>query len=234
MNSGSHRIASLLSVNPFFAGLLPATLEEIALICRPQHRAPREVLFLKGDPGDGLYAIRRGLVRIGTTNLLGQQMTVNLLGAGDIFGEIALLDGRSRTADAVVMEDTEMFFLPRRDFLKLLSSDPAISLQLIELLCARLRNVLERIEETTFLPAATRLARRILTLAIDYGTEVRATQDELASLSGITRETVNRQLQRWKRMGVLSLGRERLVIHDIDAFRRLAKSAAPRPDRYDD
>lgn len=233
MNGGPQRIASLLSVNPFFAGLLPGTLEEIALICRPQHVAAREVLFLKGDPGDGLYAIRRGLIRIGTTNVLGQQMTVNLLGGGDIFGEIALLDGRSRTADAIAMEDTEVFFLPRRDFLKLLAGDPAISVQLIELLCARLRNVLERMEETTFLPAATRLARRILTLAIDYGTEVRATQDELASLTGITRETVNRQLQRWKQMGVLSLGRERLVIHDIDAFRRLARIAASKPGHDD-
>jgi CRP-like cAMP-binding protein len=231
MNDGSHRIASLLSVNPFFAGMLPGTLEDIALICRPQHLAAREVLFLKGDPGDGLYAIRRGLIRIGTTDDLGQQMTVNLLGGGDIFGEIALLDGRSRTADAVAMEDTEMFFLPRRDFLKLLSGDPAISLQLIELLCARLRDVLQRMEDTTFFPAATRLARRILTLAIDYGTEVHATQDELASLSGITRETVNRQLQSWKRMGVLSLGRERLTIHDIDEFRRIAKIAMSKPGR---
>lgn len=231
MNDRPLRIASLLAVNPFFAGLLPGTLDEIALICRPRHLAAREVLFLKGDPGDGLYAIRHGLIRIGTTNDLGQQMTVNLLGGGDIFGEIALLDGRSRTADAVAMEDTEMFFLPRRDFMKLLSTDPTISLQLIELLCARLRDVLRRMEETTFLPAATRLARRILTLAIDYGAEVHATQDELASLSRITRETVNRQLQSWKRMGVIELGRERLTILDIDAFRRLAKVAAPKPSR---
>ena len=231
MNDGPLRIASLLAVNPFFAGLLPATLKEIALICRPRHLAAREVLFLKGDPGDGLYAIRRGLVRIGTTNDLGQQLTVNLLGAGDIFGEIALLDGRSRTADAIAMEDTEMFFLPRRDFLKLLSADPALSVQVIELLCARLRDVLQRIEETTFLPAATRLARRILTLTIDYGVELHATQDELASLSRITRETVNRQLQSWKRMGVVELGRERLTILDIEAFRRLAKVAGPKPSR---
>jgi CRP-like cAMP-binding protein len=229
MNDGSRRIAALLSANPFFAGFAPDTLDRIAAICRQQHLAARTVLFLKGDPSDGLYAIRRGLIRIGTTDDLGQQMTMNVLGGGDVFGEIALLDGRSRTADAVAIEDTEMFFLPRGDFLHLLSSEPALALQVIELLCGRLRDVIERMEETTFLPAEARLARRILMLAADYGTVVRASQEELASLAGVTRETVNRQLQTWKRAGVLALGRGHLVIHDIDDFRRLTKNAAVRP-----
>lgn len=226
MNEARQRIASLLSANPFFSGLVPGTLDRIAGICRPHHLAARAVLFLKGDPSDGLYAIRRGLVRIGTTDDLGQQMTMNVLGGGDVFGEIALLDGRSRTADAVAIEDTEMFFLPRRDFLGLLNSEPSIALQVIELLCARLRDLIERMEETTFLPAGTRLARRILLLATDYGSEVHASQDELAALAGVTRETVNRQLQSWKRDGVLSLGRGRLTIHDLDGLRRLARTEA--------
>ncbi|MDU0341161.1 Crp/Fnr family transcriptional regulator [Bosea rubneri] len=226
MNEARQRIASLLSANPFFSGLVPGTLDRIAAICRPHHLAARTVLFLKGDTSDGLYAIRRGLVRIGTTDDLGQQMTMNVLGGGDVFGEIALLDGRSRTADAVAIEDTEMFFLPRRDFLGLLNSEPSIALQVIELLCARLRDLIERMEETTFLPAGTRLARRILLLATDYGAEVHASQDELAALAGVTRETVNRQLQSWKRDGVLSLGRGRLTIHDLDGLRRLARTEA--------
>ncbi len=223
MNEGPHRIASLLSTSPFFSGLQQGTLDKIADICRQRHLAARDVLFLKGDPSDGLYAIRRGLIRIGTTDELGQQMTMNILGGGDVFGEIALLDGRSRTADAVAVEDTDLFFLPRRDFLGLLACEPSIGLQLIELLCARLRDIIDRMEETKFLPAPTRLARRILVLAIDYGTEVHVSQEELASLAGVTRETVNRQLQSWKRTGLLSLGRGRLLIHDMDGFRRLAR-----------
>ncbi|POR56926.1 Crp/Fnr family transcriptional regulator [Bosea psychrotolerans] len=223
MNDAPHRIVSLLSANPFFAGFAQDALEKIAAICRQRHLASREVLFLKGDPSDGLYAIRRGLIRIGTTDDRGQQMTMNLLGGGDVFGEIALLDGRPRTADAVAMEDTDMFFLPRRDFLSLLDREPSITQQLIGLLCARLRDVIGRMEETAFLPAAIRLARRILMLAADYGAEVRVSQEELASLTGVTRETVNRQLQSWKRTGIISLARGRLVIHDFDDFRRLAK-----------
>ena len=226
MDDGPHRVASLLSANPFFAGLTQDALEKIAGICRPRHLAAREVLFLKGDASDGLYAIRRGLIRIGTTDDLGQRMTMNLLGGGDVFGEIALLDGRLRTADAVAMEDADMFFLPRRDFLDLLAGEPSIARQLIELLCARLRDVIERMEETTFLPAEARLARRLLMLATDYGVEVHASQEELASLTGVTRETVNRQLQSWKRAGVLSLGRGRLIIHEIDVLRRLARIGA--------
>ncbi|HEV7258733.1 MAG TPA: Crp/Fnr family transcriptional regulator [Bosea sp. (in: a-proteobacteria)] len=226
MNEGRQRIASLLSTNPFFSGLVQDTLDRIAAICKPHHLAAREVLFLKGDTSDGLYAIRRGLIRIGTTDDLGQQMTMNILGGGDIFGEIALLDGRSRTADAVAMEDTDMFFLPRHDFLGLLKSDPSIALQLLELLCARLRDLIERMEETTFLSAETRLARRILMLVTDYGAEVHASQEELASLAGVTRETVNRHLQNWKRDGILSLGRGRLMIHDLEDLKRLARIGA--------
>lgn len=229
MSDDPRRIASLLSANPFFAGFAQGTLDRIAAICRQQHLAAREVLFLKGDPSNGLYAIRRGLIRIGTTDDLGQQLTMNVLGGGDVFGEIALLDGRFRTADAVALEDTDIFFLPRRDFLHLLSSEPAIALHVIELLCGRLRDAIDRMEESAFLPAETRLARRILMLAVDYGMVVRASQEELASLAGVTRETVNRQLQRWKRAGVLVLGRKRLEIHDIDDFRRLTGIATLGP-----
>jgi CRP/FNR family cyclic AMP-dependent transcriptional regulator len=218
-----HRLESILSANPFFAGFEQDALTKIAAICRQRHLASREVLFLKGDPSDGLYAIRRGLIRIGTMDNLGQQMTMNLLGGGDVFGEIALLDGQSRTADAVAMDDTDLFFLPRREFLSLLAREPSIAQQIIGLLCARLRDVIGRMEETTFLPSAIRLARRILVLAADYGSEVRASQEELASLTGVTRETVNRHLQSWKRTGVISLGRGRLLIHDLEDFRRLAK-----------
>ncbi len=223
MSGAPHRIVSILSANPFFSGFEQDALEKMAAVCRPRHLAPREILFLKGDAGDGLYAIRRGVIRIGIMDNLGQQMTMNVLGGGDVFGEITLLDGRSRTADAVAIEDTEMFFLPRRDFLNLLEREPPIALHLIGLLSARLRDVIDRLEETTFLPSAIRLARRILVLAADYGTEVHASQEELASLTGVTRETVNRHLQSWKRNGVISLARGRLVIHAIDDLRRLAK-----------
>lgn len=215
--------ARLLSANPFFAGLSPEGLESIAQICQQRRLKPRQVLFLKGDPGDGLYAIRRGQIRIGTTDDLGQHMTMSLLGSGDVFGEIALLDGRSRTADAVATEETEMFFVPRREFLHLLGREPSIAIQLIELLCDRLRNMSERMEDSAFLPASTRLARRLVALVVDYGAEIHVTQDELAALTGVSRETVNRQLQHWKRVGLLSLGRSRVMIHDVDGVRRLAK-----------
>lgn len=223
MSDASHRLVSILGANRFFAGFERDALEKIAAVCRQRHLAARDILFLKGDPGDGLYAIRRGLIRIGTVDDLGQQMTMNVLGGGDVFGEITLLDGQSRTADAVAMEDTDMFFLPRQDFLSLLNREPPMALQLIDLLCARLRDVIGRLEETTFLPSVIRLARRILVLAADYGTDVHASQEELASLTGVTRETVNRHLQSWKRTGIISLGRGRVLIRDIDELRRLAK-----------
>lgn len=224
MSDISERMVRILGANPFFSGFEASALGKMAAVCRLQHLASREILFLKGDAGDGLYAIRRGLIRIGTVDDLGQQMTMNVLGGGDVFGEITLLDGQARTADAVALEETEIFFLPRPDFLALLDREPAIAVQLIALLCARLRDVIDRLEETRFQPSSIRLARRILVLAADYGDEVRVSQDELASLTGVTRETVNRHLQSWKRSGTISLGRGWLLIEDVERLRSLART----------
>ncbi|MBZ8134966.1 Crp/Fnr family transcriptional regulator [Afifella sp. IM 167] len=216
----------VLAVNPFFAALPPAALKKIAGICVQRRLASGEALFFKGDPGDGLYAIRRGQITIGVTDDIGQRLTLNVLGSGDVFGEIALLDGQERTADAVAAEPTELFFVPRRGFIELLDREPSIAIQVIELLCARLRSVSEQMEARAFLPLAARLARRIVALSQDYGAELTVSQEELAALTGVTRETVNRQLQEWKEAGWLALGRKRLTVKDEEALRKIAGPGA--------
>src|SRR4051812_5531179 len=207
-------LKSLLGVNPFFAGLGEEAVEAIAGLCVRRSLATEEVLFLKGDPGDALYAVRRGQIRIATGTRSGKRLTLNLLGPGDVFGEVALLDGRPRTADAVAVERSELFMVRRRDFLGLLEGRPSVAIRFIELLCDRIRWMSERMEEASFLPLEARLARRLLALSEDYGAEINVSQEELAIFVGATRESVNRQLRSWKQRGLVDLGRSRIHILD--------------------
>ncbi len=207
--------ARLLEVNPVFAGLGSEAIEAIAALCVSRHLDAEETLFLKGDEGEALYAVRRGRIRIATGNDDGRRLTLNLLGPGDVFGEIALLDGRPRTADAVATEPSELFMLYRRDFLQLLESQPKLAVRFIELLCSRLRWVSERMEESALLPLEARLAQRLVTLSEDYGTDLDLSQEELAVFVGASRESVNRQLQAWRRQGIVEVARNRIRVLDL-------------------
>jgi len=214
--SDSRGFARLLGANPFFAGLGAEAVEAVASLCVTRSLAAGETLFLKGDEGDALYAVRRGQIRIATGSGTGRRLTLNILGSGDVFGEIALLDGRSRTADAVATEATELFMVLRRDFVRLLERRPAVAVRIIELLCERMRWMSERMEESVLLPLQARLARRLIALSDDFGAELLVSQEELAVFVGATRESVNRQLQDWKRKGLVELGRSRIRLLDRD------------------
>jgi CRP/FNR family transcriptional regulator, cyclic AMP receptor protein len=212
--------AKLLRVNSFFEGLEESTIERLAALCRMRQLAAGETLFVKGDAGDGLYGIRRGRIRIETTTSSGDSLTLNMLGAGDLFGEIALFDGQSRTADAVAAEPSELFVLRRADFLTLLGKDPQIAIRVIEFLCQRLRWVSDRLEEATLLPLPIRLARRLMRLGQDFGSEVNISQEQLANYVGAARESVNRQLQIWRRAGLIDLRRGRILLLDMQKLSR--------------
>src|SRR5215213_3078270 len=209
-----HHFARLLGANPFFAGLGPEGLDAVAALCVTRSIRAGEILFLKGDPGDALYAVRRGQIRIATGTDDGRRLTLNLLGPGDVFGEIALLDGHSRTADAIAVEPTDLFMVLRRDFLDLLERQPRVAVRIIEFLCERFRWMSERMEEAVLLPLQARLSHRLLALAEDYGAEIHISQHDLAVFVGSTRESVNRQLQAWQRKGIVAVGRNRVTVLD--------------------
>jgi CRP/FNR family transcriptional regulator, cyclic AMP receptor protein len=210
----TRNLALLLGANPFFAGLGQEAIEAIAVLCVSRRLEREEVLFLKGDAGDALYAVRHGQIRIGTGTSSGRRLTLNLLGSGDVFGEVALLDGRPRTADAVAAEPTELYMVHRRDFLDLLLKRPSVAIRIIEFLCQRIRWMSVQMEERSLLPLETRLAHRLVALSEDYGADLRVSQEELAIFVGATRESVNRQLQAWRRLGLVELSRNRIrVLH---------------------
>ncbi|RVU13871.1 Crp/Fnr family transcriptional regulator [Methylobacterium oryzihabitans] len=217
-------LARLLCANPFFASLGEEVVAALAGLCVTRSLEAGRTLFCQGDPGDALYAVRRGQVRIVAGTGDGRTTTLNLLGPGDVFGEVALLDGQPRTATAVAAEPTELFAILRRDLLGLIERRPGVAVHLIAVLCARIRWLSRRAEEAAFLSLEERLIRRLAGLREDYGCEIIASQEALARFVGASRESVNRQLQVWKREGLVALGRGRITILDADALTRRAKT----------
>ncbi len=216
--------ATLLGMNPLFSGLDAESIKAIARLCQTRRLPAGQTLFVKGDPGDSLYGVRRGQVRVETGLPTGERLTIEVFGPGDLFGEIAVLDGRPRTADAVAAEDAELFVLPRAEFLAHLEHEPRLAIRLIELLCGRLRSTNERTEDMLFLPLPARLARRLSTLAQDFGAELQITQDELAGLVGVTRESVNRQLREWRESGIVKLRRGRIWVDMVQLAAEAGRS----------
>jgi CRP/FNR family transcriptional regulator, cyclic AMP receptor protein len=212
----NRQFQAFLTTNPLFAGLGADVIEHVAKLCVPRRVDANAVLFSKGDEGDALYAVRRGQIRIGIGTEDGKRLTLATLGTGDVFGEIALLDGQPRTADAVAAETSELFMVRRRDFVELLRGNGAIALRVIEMLCGRLRSSNDRMEEAVLMPLDVRLARRIAALAADFGNELEISQEQLAVMVGSTRETVNRQLQIWRRVGIVELKRSRIILRDAE------------------
>jgi CRP-like cAMP-binding protein len=203
-------------MNTLFAGLGAEAVDKIATLCAKRKLDAGEVLFLKGDKGDALYGVRRGRVRIETATESGDRLTLNVHGPGDIFGEIAFLDGQPRTAGATAVEPTEVFVLHRGEFIAYLERDPRVAVRLIELLCQRIRWISERMEESVLLPLHARLARRLCALAYDFGADVHISQEELGVYVGAARESVNRQLQQWRKAGIIALHRGRISLLDVE------------------
>ena len=216
--------AVILKMNPMFAELGTDELSRISGLCHTQHLAVGERLFQKADPGDALFAVRRGQIRIETGASDGSRLTLNLMGPGDLFGEVAALDGQSRTADATAGEPTELFVLRRDDLLAHLEREPRVAIKLIQLLSQRIRWMSERMEESVLQPLPVRLARRLCALASDFGAEVHISQEQLGVFVGAARESVNRQLQLWRKDGILDLQRGRILLLNMGRLTALARN----------
>jgi CRP/FNR family cyclic AMP-dependent transcriptional regulator len=216
--------AVILKMNPMFADLGADELQRISALCHTQHLSAGEMLFQKGDPGDALFGVRRGQIRIETGASDGSRLTLNFLGPGDLFGEVAVLDGQSRTADAAAGEPTELFVLRREDFLGHLEREPRVAVKLIMLLCQRIRWMNERTEESVLQPLPVRLARRLCALASDFGSEVHISQEQLGVFVGAARESVNRQLQLWRKDGILDLQRGRILLQNMAKLTAVARN----------
>jgi len=219
---------SVLQNHYLFGKLGPRHIDRLVSCIVGKSVTRAATIFTKGDPGSSLFAICKGAVKITVPSVDGHDAVFNLIGKGDIFGEIALLDGRPRTADAVAITDCELFVIERRDFLPLVREEPEITLKLIEILCARLRQTTDQAENLMFLHLPGRLAKALLRLSDSEGDarerKVAVTQKDLGNIIGMSRESTNRQLRIWEQHKWVRLERGGLVILSTKALERVAES----------
>lgn len=207
----------LLRSHPLFKELSDAIIDRIVSHALTRKVKKGTILFRKGDPGTNLYAVCAGAIRISAPSELGKDAIFNLITPGEIFGEIALLDGGERTADAVAIENCDLMVLERRDFIPLLREYPDIAMRLIEVLCHRLRRTTEQVEDVMFLGLPSRLAKALLYLHQRSPAEapretIRVTQREISQMIGVSRESANKQLRDWERRKWLKLERGGVII----------------------
>jgi len=218
----------LLQSHYLFGKLNPKQIDRLVSCIVEKSVARGTIIFAKDDPGSSLFVIRKGRVKITARSVNGHDAVFNLLTDGDIFGEIALLDGRPRTADVVAITDCEMFVIERRDFLPRVEEEPQIALKLIEFLCARLRQTTQQAESLMFLPLPGRLAKALLRLPFgDEATNERRiaiTQKDLGNFIGMAREATNRQLRLWEQHNWVRIERGGIVILSVKALERIAES----------
>jgi CRP/FNR family cyclic AMP-dependent transcriptional regulator len=180
-------------------------------------------IFAKGDPGNSLFAVYAGAVKIQVRSARGKYAVFYLLREGDIFGELAWLDGHARSTDAVALTDCELLVIERRNLAPLLNSYPEIALKLIEILCGRLRRISEQVEDVTFFDLPARLAKVLHHLAerasqTHDGRKIVITQRDLGRMIGMSRESTNRQLRSWEHQKWLRLEQGRIVLLMPEAF----------------
>jgi CRP/FNR family transcriptional regulator len=210
---------NLLERVPLFAELSADELGRIAAVAVPRS-FPRGVrVFHEGDNSDACYIVRSGDLRVTREHSDGRAIALATLSAGDIFGELAMLDGGARSASVETLADSELLALPAGDMRRLLAAHPSIAVKLIVALVRRLRETNERVARQSFQTVPSRVAGVLAQLIAEEaipedreGITVRMTQADLAQLAGTSRESVSRFLATLERAGVVTVGRGRVTV----------------------
>ncbi len=217
----------LLAQVPLFARLAPRELESLARLLRRRRYRAGEVIFHEGDAGTALYIVESGEVKIVLGSAEGKEVVLGLLGRGDFFGELALLDGEPRSADAVAVVASQLAVLQREEFTRFIRSTPRAAANLLAVLSRRLRRTDRLVHDAAFSDVRTRLLKLLLELGQTRGQPgpggvaitSRLTQGDLATMVGTTRESVNKWLRYYAGKGVLRHARGRLLLVDPERLR---------------
>jgi CRP/FNR family cyclic AMP-dependent transcriptional regulator len=221
-----------LAAVPLFAGLDAEGLADLARGMRVRRFRRGETVFHLGDPGDALFIVMAGSIKITLPADTGDEAILATLRAGDFFGELALLDGAPRSATAVAIEATETYVLSRDGFRELIATQSQMREALLATLAAEVRRLTNHVEELHFLDITGRLASRLVRLSAESGATRLAdggtrlagplTQGDLAAMIGCTRQSVNKLLGLFSDDGFIRLERDRIVVLDLDGLKRTA------------
>jgi CRP-like cAMP-binding protein len=227
--SGS--IGAALAAMPFFAGLDAAALDRVVEGTRVRRFRRGEVIFHAGDPGDALFVIVTGAVKITLPSETGDEAILATLKAGDVFGELALLDGAPRSASATALEATETMVLQRDRFRQLLAAEPTIRDALLAALASEVRRLTTQVEDLHFLDVTGRLAKCLVRLAGEGARDATGerrlrgplSQSDLAAMVGCTRQSVNRVIGQFTDDGLIRVERDSIVVVDFDGLQHAAR-----------
>jgi CRP/FNR family transcriptional regulator/CRP/FNR family cyclic AMP-dependent transcriptional regulator len=217
----------LLQRVPFLAALPEQDLNWLTERITRRSFSRGDLIFQKDDPGNSLYIVESGSVRIYVPGVQGADLTLAVLGPGEFFGDLSLLDGRPRSASASSAGKSVVLSLERTDFVNLLRARPDAALAILAVISLRLRDTDQTASDLAFLDVSGRLARRLLDLVDGHGQQrddgvllnVALTQEELANMIGVTRESVNRNLSLFRRLGLTGREGRKIVIKDPDGLR---------------
>jgi CRP/FNR family transcriptional regulator, cyclic AMP receptor protein len=196
---------------------------------KPCSFSKNEVIFLKDDPGQGLYLVLNGRVKICVVDRMGNELIFTFVTKGDILGELAIFDGKPRSATAIAAENTKTLYLNRQEFLNFLQESPQVYLDIINVLCQRLRRLSNQLEDISFLDVAGRIARNLSLLASNEPQEkdkseiltCSITQEDLSRLIGASREMVNKVLNSFVDSHLLTISRKKLTILNVKELDRI-------------
>ena len=214
-----------------FSALSPQELDEIIGFAIERRYRRGQTIFQKDDTGSSLMAVLRGRVHITAESADGREIILNVINPADVFGEIALLDGKPRSAAATAVEDTHLLVVERNRFVPHVAKNPELAQRLLEVLCDRLRRTSVALEQIALCALPARLARVLLKLAADYGRpgtqgtriDIKLSQKDLSNLVAASRESVNKQLVAWREDGLLAQEDGRIVVRRAANLEALAE-----------
>ena len=214
---------------PIFNEISDQELEKIAALGIRKKYKKGSIILLEEETGAALFVIVSGKVKIVRMDDDGREVILSILGESDFFGEMAILDGLTRSATVVATSKSELFMIHRKDFLKLLNDYPMVSIALLKELTSRLRKADAQIKSLSLKDAAGRVATVILQLADDVGIfrkgrveiDELPLQQDLANMAGTSRETISRMVHKFIKKGFLQLQGNKLIINDYENFKNL-------------
>jgi CRP-like cAMP-binding protein len=226
---------AVLRKHPIFCDLDSEALDQLCRYAKHATLKRGAAIYAKGDPGNSLVVVISGTVKISVSSADGRSAILNLIGPGEIVGEVAVLDGQARTADCTANTNCEILIIDRREFLPFVRSQPALAMKFIELLCTRVRRTSDQVEQVILQNLPGRLASALIRLTEKHKTEpkgrtIAITQQEISEMVGMTRESINKQLRAWATREWVRLEHGAIVVLNVEMLRELAEAGSGSED----
>lgn len=218
--------ADFLATVPLFARVDREELERLAEVTRERQYPKGSVIVFEDDPGDSLFVVRDGRVKVVLVSEDGREVILGVLGVGEHFGELSLIDEQPRSAHVIAMEDSDLLVLRRDDFRRRVEATPALAWSLLVELSRRLRRADGKIGGLVLLDVPGRIARLLLDAASDGGSDTidkPLTHQTIAQMIGASRETVSRAMKEFQEEGLIRVERRRIAVANRDALEKRAQ-----------